>query len=141
MGHPRTHGNAATQRARTGKRDEQIARSLSLSLSLSPRKYITLYSAVWLASAAIVRACGCADARASTLSCACTRIAPPRPRYSSVGYVRVNIRIHVETWCVDRRVRLHTTFLVYTGIWVSVFLESSFSSLDSAFPPRFSLIL
>lgn len=32
------------------------------------------------------------------------------------------------------RVCLHTTFPMYTGIWVSVFLESGFSSLDSPAP-------
>ena len=136
------HAHMETPRrsARAQVRETSKLPALSLSLALAKKIHNPLFRRVAGLCRHRARVWVRGRTRVHAVVCVHT-YSPPRPRYSSVGYVRVNIRIHVETWCVDRRVRLHTTFLVYTGIWVSVFLESSFSSLDSAFPPRFSLIL
>ena len=70
------HAHMETPRrsARAQVRETSKLPALSLSLALAKKIHNPLFRRV---AGLIVRACGCADARASTLSCACTRIAPP----------------------------------------------------------------
>lgn len=121
--HVRMHVNGKA-RIHTGKRQ---ANGLAL-VSERPKK---IHNPLFYVPAYCVRA----DARAPpTLVhvrlCACVcvyghtcrrYVIHPSRMYEYIGLVRV-------------RVCLHTTFPMYTGIWVSVFLESGFSSLDSPFP-------
>ena len=68
------------------------------------------------------------NARAPTRPC--VRV----PATLFIRLVRTSTYAHVQVSGACARVCLHTTFPMYTGIWVSVFLESGFSSLDFGVP-------
>ena len=112
-------------------------RGRQIGCSLAREKPKKIHNPLFYVAGHIVHVCT-EWARAPTRSRVCvymdTRVAATLFIWLVCTYIRACMYyVQISGACV--RVCLHTTFpLMYTGIWVSVFLESGFSSLDFGVP-------